>query len=216
MKAIVQDRELIRQLRGAGIRAKRWMSSGEYKPPADVNWLGELRVHTAGRPELLDVDAVRHQAVIRVTKGRYAGEDFLLGMDETSNFVTRLPRTVLSVSDAHEALRPTDVPEGSTRQGEWFFLPVADERCSRPGCGDSLSEAHHLIEKNRELELGSTHRAEEFIQCGSQQYARGIITDTRQGRHRPVDLLSVWHQVRRNTERKMLVEPERSTFRSYD
>lgn len=220
MTVMVEDRRFIRELRQIGVSAKRWRNTGAFTPPADVNYRGELRIHTGGRPELVATDAEHRQAVVRPTTGRYAGEDFLVGMDETSNFVCRLPRElgpVTSVAEAHDVLRPTGVLPHTLRQGEWFLVPV--KRCH---CGVSLdaSNVEHLDAGHRwghdsRLEAGSTHRAEHLVVHGSRTYVRGTVRDERAGRHAPRELGESWHEAVRNTERELDREPRR-VRRSFD
>lgn len=52
---------------------------------------------------------------------------FLIGMDETHHFISPLPEQATSVKMAHRLLRGK-VKKGTTRQGEWFFIPVSRKR----------------------------------------------------------------------------------------
>lgn len=56
---------------------------------------------------------------------------FLVGKDEHAHFVCVLPKRVTTVPDAHAALKPKNVPEGSPRQGEWFFVPATDTQAKK-------------------------------------------------------------------------------------
>lgn len=208
METLVRDRDLIHELRKIGVKAKRWRNHNSDAPPADVNYRGELRIHTAGLPALVATDKGFRQAIIRPQTGRFRAESFLVGMDETSNFVCRLPTYVDSVADAHEALRPLGVMPHTIRQGEWFFVPV--------------DSPLHLTRDNRvwyDQRLGeTTHRAAEFVVTVSgKQYARGVISDTRQGRHAPVNLgKETWHEVFHNTEKIIPPEVKQPRQRHFD
>jgi hypothetical protein len=199
---ITDDRQLIRELRDIGVKAKRWINSGPYAPPADVNYKGELRVHTGSKPELVATDNKFKQAVIRCTDGPYNGEDFLIGMDETANFVCRLPVSVASVDQAHEILRPTGVMPHTTRQGEWFFVPV-EKPCP---CGKMPGEHTRGIDPHMRLG-GTTHKVETGLIHMGVTFAKGKVLDDRKGRHAPVDLGDTWHQVFPNTERQLHQAP---------
>lgn len=48
----------------------------------------------------------------------------LVGMDDGRPFEVRVPMRVKDVETALDWLRPKDVPPGTTRQGEFFFVPV--------------------------------------------------------------------------------------------
>ncbi len=209
MTTLITDDQFIDELRKTGIAAKRWRNTGEFTPPADVNYKGELRVHTGGQPELIATDEKFRQAIIRPTRGRYDGESFLVGMDETSNFVCRLPEAVDTVEKAHEVLRPTGLLPHTVRQGEWFFVPVENEVVS-------IGDMNYM--PNRTLQ-GTTHSAEHTVEGYLRDkdgkitrhvlLAKGLISDSRKGRHAPVDLGDKWHEVIRNTERPIAVEPAR-------
>lgn len=55
---------------------------------------------------------------------------FLIGYDtdliKDSIFISMLPEVVGCVNDAHEVLRPPNVPKDTLRQGEFFFIPDND------------------------------------------------------------------------------------------
>lgn len=53
-----------------------------------------------------------------------SNQTFLIGTDETSQFVCGLPTRVRTVKAAHKALRPPGIPANCPRQGEWFFVPA--------------------------------------------------------------------------------------------
>jgi hypothetical protein len=210
MATAVDDKQLIKELKKVGITAKRWINSGTYAPPADVNYRGELRVHTGGTSQLIDTNEHFHQAIIRPTSGRYRGEDFLVGMDETSNFVCRLPVLVESVDRAHEILRPMGVMPHTIRQGEWFFVPAV--KCA---CGAELGVGNHKGGQRTRLG-GTTHVAALAVNHMDRMYAMGRIEDDRSGRHAPVDLGEKWHEAFHNTEKQLDREPQRPRPRMFD
>lgn len=50
---------------------------------------------------------------------------YLSSMDGNNYFISQLPRKVLTVDEAFESLKPTEINgQGYERQGEWFFVPV--------------------------------------------------------------------------------------------
>jgi len=74
----------------------------------------------------------------RVQKTSEAKRRFLVGMDESHLFIAQLTSPATSVKQAHESLRPRDVPAGRAmrklkvvRQGEWFFMPASGEELGR-------------------------------------------------------------------------------------
>ena len=133
---------------------------------------------------------------------------FLLGHDTdgTHVFISMLPEKATSVKEAHDILRPSRVPEGSIRQGEFFFLPTPKYR---PGTRhvrenglvysridrvkNSWQTPHMHNWDNR-----TDHHAEELVVNWSAgiQHVRGIITNPR---HEPL-VLDVWHKVVANNE----------------
>lgn len=211
---LATDKEAIGALKDIGVKAKPWRNSDDFAPPADVNYRGELRVHTGGKPVLVATDPTFRQAILRPTIGMFEGDDFLVGMDETANFVCRLPMAVETVSEAHEVLRPKGLLPLAKRQGEWFFTPVKEydkeERCE---CGKRLTEHEVTLsvapESLRSPSSGvTTHSVRQFTHRGV-TYAKGMVTDDRKGRHAPVDLGDTWHRVDRNTERVIQQKPVR-------
>lgn len=61
---------------------------------------------------------------------RWHGAYFVIGTDEGAYFMSQLPRSVGSVEEALESLRPAEVSQAIEnglevkRQGEWFFIPT--------------------------------------------------------------------------------------------
>jgi hypothetical protein len=202
---IADSKQFIGELKEIGVKAKAWRASGDRTPPADVNYRGELRIHTGGQPELVATDGFHRQAIVRPTTGAYRGDSFLIGMDETANFVCRLPQGAnpTTVEEAHDILRPKGVMPHTIRQGEWFFVPT--DKCS---CGLGLDD--HVRGHGVSVRLqGTTHTVEQGIVHGGSYYAKGRVMDDREGRHADVDLGDKWHQVFHNTERDMMREPDR-------
>jgi len=215
------SREFIKELKKVGIDAKRWRNSGEYAPPADVNYRGEMRVHTGGKPELIDTNDQFRQAVIMPTAGRYRNEYFLVGMDETSNFVSRLPKRAATVEEAHEILRPASAATSTIRQGEWFFQPTdVCTVCKEPLSMAGMDGVHDLsgdIHLGNQYGIGGTsHVAQFYTEHRGTAFVKGQIRDDRPGRHAPVELGDQWHQVIRNTERALDREPARVRPRIID
>lgn len=122
-----------------------------------------------------------------------SGQSLLVGMDETHYFVCALPETATSVRHAHEMLRPSTAHrKGVVRQGEWFFIPVNNEKLATAlltRIGDVRFER---------LEFGSTHMTN-ILTHGNSRYAIGVVQDARKGRHEPL-LLNRFHQIVRNKE----------------
>lgn len=126
---------------------------------------------------------------------------FLIGMDETHHFISPLPKQATSVAMAHRILRGK-VKAGTTRQGEWFFVPVSRKR----SC-ELNKVATEKSGRLRPLRLGdSTHTAKTAITIGNNTYVRGFITDNRSGHHRSI-FLTNWREVRHNKETQMQISP---------
>lgn len=150
---------------------------------------------------------------------------FLVGRDELAQFVCALPKEAKTVEEAHKILRPKGVPEGSLRQGEFFFVPVsAKHRKTLQALekkNPKIGKREHSWEPNG-LEPNSSHRAErrlvlvsgkvenlnnfQISRFGSQEYkteyktlVKGKIADIRTGHHSPL-VLDDWHYAIRNTE----------------
>lgn len=120
---------------------------------------------------------------------------FLVGRDEAAYFIAMLPKRVESVEAAHELLRPNNVPKGSLRQGEWFFVPATSQELS--AIQTSL-ERRSSVPRFVELEPGSSHHALTAT-AGQTRFAIGIVTDSRKDHHKPLTLHN-WHRVVRNRE----------------
>ncbi len=136
---------------------------------------------------------------------------FLIGYDEEKCFVCQLPGHATSITAAHNSLRPDTVPAGSPRHGEWFFVPVSDDKLwnaltdyVNDHLGYHIKE--HVINGNVELESGSTHRSS-MVTYNGRKYAFGTVKDTRNKRHANIELEG-WHEVVRNLE--VIVTPAQS------
>jgi hypothetical protein len=128
--------------------------------------------------------------------GKTTTNNFLLGVDESHNFIAPLPRKVNSVHEAHMLLKPKGLRAGSLRQGEWFFEPCTKEECA--GFDKMVNERGNTIVKPIELG-GTTHMVKSGIRVDNVIYAIGFVTDKRHGRHASI-FLPKWHKVVRNKE----------------
>lgn len=125
---------------------------------------------------------------------------FLVGIDESSHFISQLPELATSVEEAHEILKPEGLGDNYLRQGEWFFVPVTD-----PLVVEDLDDRlRRLLYRSyrkaavRGLESLSSHQGITVTAYGG-RYAIGPIVDTRKGHHKLL-MLDGWHKVMRNTE----------------
>ncbi len=126
-------------------------------------------------------------------------QSFLVGVDEKANFICALPKRVTSVAEAHESLRPADVPADAPRQGEWFFVPASKK--------EQKVIYNYLQRFPRRFQIQSleaswipTHTAP-MVMVNKQRYATGVVYDYRgSGRHEPL-VLDGWYRVVRNLER---------------
>jgi len=124
---------------------------------------------------------------------------FLVGIDESSHFISQLPELATSVEEAHEILKPEGLGDNYLRQGEWFFVPVTD-----PLVVEDLDDRlRRSLDRRRsaafgEMERDSSHQGIAVPAYGG-RYAIGPIIDTRKGHHKLL-MLDGWHKVMRNTE----------------
>lgn len=124
---------------------------------------------------------------------------FLVGIDESSHFISQLPELATSVEEAHEILKPEGLGDNYLRQGEWFFVPVTD-----PLVVEDLDDRLRRSLNRRgsaafgEMERHSSHQGIAVTAYGG-RYAIGPIIDTRKGHHKLL-MLDGWHKVMRNTE----------------
>ncbi|HJS83729.1 MAG TPA: hypothetical protein VJ742_12945 [Nitrososphaera sp.] len=123
---------------------------------------------------------------------------FLVGYDETQQFISALPRVVKSVERAHEILRPAGVPKDALRQGEWFFVPVTQRENTI--IQQALQDGK--IPYWQRLETGSTHTTlmmQLSVNGKRDNYATLQVIDSRNERHSPL-ILDGWYRVVRNRE----------------
>lgn len=204
----------------------------------------EFPVTVPGRPPF-KIDKDRH--VPRENESFYSSEvhsitatmtvpktemTLLLGIDESSHFISALPQRIETVQEAHEVLRPDIVPEGSPRQGEWFFVPAAPEEIDAlyRHMADTSVE---VAKKNTRsavwakqgprvarwsMEQGSSHHAMVITVPDVGRFTIGIVKDRRDGHHKELRFDS-WHKVVRNTEvviREPQTPQERQRARYWD
>jgi hypothetical protein len=130
---------------------------------------------------------------------------FLMGMDETHNFISPTAKQTRSVEHAHRMLLPKEARKtGTVRQGEWFFVPVGK------GTGRRLGQFHRLI---RKIRLGdTTHYVLTGITLSGRYtgvYAKGFVIDNRDGHHRAL-FLPVWCKAVHNKEVEIKVGKEQA------
>lgn len=141
---------------------------------------------------------------------------FLIGMDETHHFISPLPKQATSVAMAHRFLRGRKVKKGTTRQGEWFFVPVsrkmsarlnkiATDQSGRLG-SIRLGKSTHIAKTAIRLSIVYPDSASSKRSFVGSIYARGFITDNRHGHHRSIFLKS-WCKVQHNEETEMQISP---------
>ena len=163
--------------------------------------------------EDLEDRLIREPATIIERVGHYvkverttpaADRYFLSGQDESHYFITQLPRSVSSVRDAHDALRPELARRpGTLRQGEWFFVPL-DPRQTEHLTQFLARAGRDLVRRDAPLDVfgrGAPHIAEELLRNdrhANAVFARGVIRQA--PRHKPLDLGREWRMVVRNLE----------------
>lgn len=121
-------------------------------------------------------------------------QHFLVGMDETYQFIAALRGKVESVDEAHEILRPK-VKSDAIRQGEWFFNPLSTKLSQEL---DDYVGSNPLAIKAHRME-SSTHECLSSITYMGKRYASGWVVDHRASHHAPL-WLDDWHEVIRNNE----------------
>jgi hypothetical protein len=166
---------------------------------SDVKWsFSNIKIeeNTKRRPDRKDVKNWRITGTVTGSVGKRTTNNFLVGVDESHNFVAPLPRKAKSVHDAHMLLKPKDLRPGTLRQGEWFFEP-----CSKTECAEFdkiVGEKGNT--RVQEIELGqSTHVVKSGMRVDNVIYAIGFVTDKRHGRHAAL-FLPKWHKAVRNKE----------------
>jgi hypothetical protein len=244
-QAAVTVREEKRQV----VRTVKWKTSAATRPeitrveaqlkgafpigmPSETEWKVEDVTITRGK-EVRYNPGMYHwhcQGKVTATVANRSTNHFLIGMDETHHFISPLPKQATSVAMAHRLLRGKKVKEGTTRQGEWFFVPVdrktarALDKLAIKARPQRLGSTTHVAKTAVRLRPGTIHgvinpsdpRDNDVI------YARGFITDNRDGHHRSIFLKS-WRRVERNKEVEMRISPAqaegtaaRRRMRSFD
>jgi hypothetical protein len=138
---------------------------------------------------------------------------YLCGMDDVRLFIAQV-QTGTTVAEAHESLKPRAVKDAELRwpglvrrQGEWFFLPLAEQE--QGGLTTRLDQDPKAIKLRRPVGPGRRpHVADEVVRVerritGKRRtrrletvYARGTV---RHLDHRPL-ALDTWRRVIRNRE----------------
>lgn len=166
---------------------------------------------------------------VRAKVGRTREVSFLIGMDETSHFISVLPEKVETVEKAHESLKPKNLPniEGIKRQGEFFFIPTTNEvveefmKQTKKEVRRSVpleKDSNHIAQYAIPVDIRNNTRGMHFSLSQNQMYQKGVhfvkglIYDKRGYRHAPTDLGEQWHTVMRNEEKR----PPRQVARRYD
>lgn len=162
---------------------------------------------------------------VTATVGKLTVHHFLIGIDETRNFIAPLSRKATSVMMAHRMLKPVkEMRRSALRQGEWFFIPATRDMVR------TLEKiATDQSRRLKTIRLGSTtHTAQTAVSIPGAKlrgkkrlkgmrrgirrspatiYARGYITDSRKGHHRSL-FLPKWTKVVRNKEAVIKVSPQ--------
>ena len=159
-----------------------------------------------------DKTLARYEVTVSAEVKETRTNTFLMGMDETSHFISILPKQVQSVEEAHDLLKPAELKDAKDvkRQGEFFFTPVEQSEVE-----DYIKDnKNHVIRKGVTLEDRSNHHAGEAVvnlgKWGTVTkviYVRGLIYDKRGYRHAPIHLDEVWHKVTRNKEVDLKLQP---------
>jgi len=164
---------------------RRRIRNGQYFPmrlPNGTTYkvIGDLR-----RPPAGTID--RRVAVTVEAHVPSFEHTFLMGIDEEYHFICALPDRVTSVREAHESLRPEEVPKGSPRHGEFFFVPATDEEIKTL---ESFVRRRDFASEFLDDRRGSptTHEAKLSITTPKHRwFVRGYILDTRKPpRHKPL------------------------------
>jgi hypothetical protein len=124
----------------------------------------------------------------------------LVGVDESYHFISILPKSAKSVTEAHEILRPEGVTEDAYRQGEWFFQPVDQELSDILDSKASDLRELELLTEEESYNTEATHVATTGVEYQGKKYAIGFIIDVRGENHHGNLWLPEWCEVIRNTE----------------
>lgn len=150
---------------------------------------------------------------------------FLLGTDESSQFISALPKRVKTIDAAHKSLRPAGITVNTERQGEWFFVPATDVQARAiermiaedptvikarwlGAANDNHHMNHRVWDVNEEPDHGNdddtTHVGMSTVFYLDNLFATGYVVDDRRpegrsSRHDPL-WLPDWHKVVHNLE----------------
>jgi len=147
-----------------------------------------------------------NNTIVRITQTTTDTDtSFLVGMDETAHFICQLPTQVSTVDEAHDVLKPSEVKRTKQdwkRQGEWFFVPVINQRLLTQLNARIADAVFRPLEGGQQSGAGwwggSSHQGL-VLNYQGKQYALGTIMDRRKGHHAPL-VLANWHRVIRNRE----------------
>lgn len=157
----------------------------------------------------------KHKPIVRKTSEEK--RRFLVGMDECHLFIAQLSGGATSVKQAHDQLRPREVPSGKAakkakikRQGEWFFTPATDSETKRV----EEHMAKFGVEKNVRIGprgrwmRGRPHIVSESVVITmpgpwpeSREQIEFVRGRVRHPDHHVVEL-GGWHRVNMNTENR--------------
>jgi hypothetical protein len=204
---------------------------------ADVRTLGEDRDHQQvvvmiDEPEREFVEQFwnrsTHKMDERTRKVPGDKRRFLVGMDECHLFIAQLTTNCTSVKQAHEGLRPKEVPKGRKakklkvkRSGEWFLAPASPQEIKEiedhikqfgvrkkvgigTSNGRSMRGRPHIVSESvvigRKIDHDGTTKGRHraIVVQGDTEFVRGRIIHPD---HKVVKL-KTWHKVRRNLENR--------------
>lgn len=183
---------------------KPWFSNAKFSRDRYRLFYNKLRIGVPNqKPQFLSpfVYSENHVSADFGYRLNKSDQTFLLGVDETAHFICALPRKVKSFAAAHKTLRPSHVPSGSLRQGEFFFVACKPRQIAEL---DKKLQARIRAGTavNNALERFSRHRAEAVYKIGKRVYAKGWVVDSRAKHHAPI-YLEEWYEVIRNREIKV-------------
>jgi hypothetical protein len=155
-----------------------------------VHWLGET---------LFTVEPLTGFGIEPVRRYYVCGLDRNDDPNKRHFYLCRLPEgnAPKTVDEALTMLRPAEVPEGSSRQGEWFFVPAPELSVRRK---DEQKQVPIVADKGAEQIRGPVqarrrrHVARRLYVNGA-VFVRGKVKDAE---HDELDLGEVWHRVIRN------------------
>ena len=118
---LATDRQAIGMFKKLGVKAKSWRNTDDFAPPADVNYRGELRIHTGGQPVLVASDSDVPSGRVATDRRDVHWGRLPRGDGRDGELRVPLPKQVDSVDEAHQVLRPKGLLPHAKRQGEWFL-----------------------------------------------------------------------------------------------